>query len=105
MGRTLSLWTIGGSSFDAELDYSNGHVVHIAEPRFLARWTMKESHFYNNADAAKASYYDEDTGIFIYEITPLEADEGSDLEMRRCTSRRSRRCSAAGEAHRRTVLV
>jgi hypothetical protein len=45
MGRTLSLWTVGVSSFDAELDYSNGHVVHIAEPRFLARWTMKESHF------------------------------------------------------------
>jgi hypothetical protein len=45
-----------------------------------------------------------DTGIFIYEITPLEADEGSDLEMRRCTSRRSKRCSAR-EARGRTVLV
>lgn len=71
------LWIVGVSPFDETLDETAGHVIHIAEPRFMARWTIKDNHVYEDAAAARSSHYDEDMGILLTEITPLETDGGA----------------------------
>jgi hypothetical protein len=58
------LWVVGVSPFDPEIADDAGHVVHLGEPRFTARWSMNPDTI---ARIAEPDFYDEDLNIIIYE--------------------------------------
>lgn len=63
------LWIVGVSPFDPAIADDSGHVVHLGEPRFTARWTMNPETI---AAIARPDFHDEDLGIVLYEA--LSAD-------------------------------
>jgi hypothetical protein len=63
------LWVVGFSPFDPVIADDAGHVVHLGDPRFTARWTM---HAETIAQISRPDYHDEDLNIVIYET--LAAD-------------------------------
>jgi hypothetical protein len=67
------LWVVGVSPFDPVIADDAGHVVHLGEPRFTARWTMNPDTI---ATLARLDFCDEDLGIVLYEA--LSAD-GADV--------------------------
>jgi hypothetical protein len=58
------LWIVGVSPFDPVIADDSGHVVHLGEPRFTARWTMNPE---TTAVIAQPDFHDEDLGIVLYE--------------------------------------
>ncbi len=70
-GKPLArpLWIVGASPFDTVLTpEEEGHVVHLGNPQFTARWTMIDATI---AQIAEPDYYDEDLNILIYETILL----------------------------------
>jgi hypothetical protein len=67
------LWIVGISPFDPVVADDAGHVVHLGEPRFTARWTMNPETI---AAIARPAFHDEDLDIVLYEA--LSAD-GTDV--------------------------
>lgn len=63
------LWIVGVSPFDAVIADDSGHVAHLGEPRFTARWTMNPETI---AAIGQPDFHDEDLGIVLYEA--LSAD-------------------------------
>jgi hypothetical protein len=63
------LWIVGVSPFDPVIADDAGHVVHLGEPLFTARWTMNPDTI---AAIARPDFRDEDLGIVLYEA--LSAD-------------------------------
>lgn len=63
-------WIVGVSPFDKHMFADEGHVVHLGRPRFVARWTMNETHFHlgNN----QHHHFDDDLGLLIYEVSLLD---------------------------------
>lgn len=66
------LWIVGVSPFDNEIIEDEGHVVHLGNPRFTARWTMNENRF---GQIDEPNYVDEDLNIIIHEVIPLGGNE------------------------------
>jgi hypothetical protein len=70
----MPLWIVGASPFDTVLAPDQGHIVHLAEPRFIARW-IKGDIGRSDVDPTKQmNYYDEGLDILIYEISWLDKD-------------------------------
>lgn len=67
----LPSWIVGVSPFDPVLGEDEGLVVHLAAPRFTARWTMREDTL---AALPATDYVDEDLGIALYDIMRLDKD-------------------------------
>jgi hypothetical protein len=63
------LWIVGVSPFDPVIADDSGHVVHLGEPRFTARWTMNPGTI---TAIGKPDFHDESLGIILYET--LSAD-------------------------------
>jgi hypothetical protein len=63
------LWIVGVSPFDPVIAGDAGHVVHLGEPRFTARWTMNPQTI---AHVPEPDFHDEDLDIVLYEA--LSAD-------------------------------
>ena len=63
------LWIVGVSPFDPVIADDSGHVVHLGEPRFTARWTMNAETI---AAIAQPDFHDEDLGIVLYEALSAE---------------------------------
>jgi len=61
-------WVVGHSPFDSHMSAEEGHVVHTAAPRFVARWRYDAE-----CDAGDGSYLDEDLALLIHEVTWLDA--------------------------------
>jgi hypothetical protein len=64
-----SLWIVGVSPFDPCIADDSGHVVHLGEPRFTARWTMNPGTI---TAIGEPDFHDEDLSIVLYEA--LSAD-------------------------------
>jgi len=65
------LWVVGVSPFDPVIADEAGHVVHLGEPRFTARWSMNPDTI---ARTAEPDFYDEDLNIIIYEALCADAN-------------------------------
>lgn len=63
------LWIVGVSPFDPVIAHDSGHVVHLGEPRFTARWTMNAE---TMARISQPDFRDEELGIVLCEA--LSAD-------------------------------
>lgn len=68
-GQTRPLWVVGISPFDPTLSEESGHVVHLGQPRFTARWTMDDE-LIDQID--NPDYFDEDLNLMIYDVIPLD---------------------------------
>ena len=66
------LWIVGVSPFDNEIVEDEGHVVHLGNPGFTARWTMNEEKF---SLIESPNYVDEDLNMIIHEVIPLGGSE------------------------------
>jgi hypothetical protein len=66
------LWIVGISPFDPVIADHSGHVVHLGEPRFTARWTMNPEVI---AQVREQSFHDEDLGIVLYEALSAEGPD------------------------------
>ena len=67
------LWIVGVSPFDPVITDDAGHVVHLGEPRFTARWTMNADII---AKIPQPDFYDEDLNIVIYEALCADQNGG-----------------------------
>ena len=67
------LWVVGVSPFDPVISDDSGHLVHLGEPRFTARWSMNADMI---AKIPEPDFYDEDLNIAIYEALCAEANAG-----------------------------
>jgi hypothetical protein len=63
------LWVIGVSPFDPVIAADAGHVVHLGEPRFTARWGMNPETL---AHILEPDFLDEDLNIAIFEALPTD---------------------------------
>lgn len=63
-------WVVGVSPFDEVIKSECGHVVHLGAPRFIARFSLEEVKLVSLR--TQRFHYDEDLGIMLYEITPLD---------------------------------
>ena len=61
---------MGVSPFDRTLAEDAGYVVHLGAPRFTARWSLNETEV--QAPCEPRSYFDDDTGLAIYEVSLLD---------------------------------
>jgi hypothetical protein len=59
------LWIVGVSPFDPVIADDSGHVVHLGEPRFTARWTMNRETI---AAIGQPDFHDEGLGLVLYEV-------------------------------------
>lgn len=66
------LWIVGVSPFDPVMADDSGHIVHLGEPRFTARWTMNPGTI---AAIAQPDFHDEDLGIVLYEAVSAECPD------------------------------
>lgn len=65
----LPLWIVGSSPFDVIINLEEGHVVHLDQPRFIARWSMCDQ---TMGQIDNPDFYDEDLNIMLYETIPLD---------------------------------
>jgi hypothetical protein len=65
------LWVVGVSPFDPVIADDAGHVVHLGDPRFIARWTMNPDTI---AGISQPDFHDEDLNIVIYEALCADGD-------------------------------
>ena len=63
-------WIVGVSPFDREMIETDGHLVHLGRPRFVARWTLDEEKFHFGGN--QRHFFDDDNGLLIYEISLLD---------------------------------
>jgi hypothetical protein len=67
------LWIVGVSPFDPVIADDSGHVVHLGEPCFTARWTMNPE---TTAGITQPDFCDEDLGIVLHEAL---SSDGADV--------------------------
>lgn len=63
-------WIVGVSPFDRAVLEDEGYVTHLGSPRFVARWSMNESHFHLASN--QRHFFDNDLGLLVYEISLLD---------------------------------
>jgi hypothetical protein len=74
---TMPLWIVGTSPFDPVISSEEGYVVHLGEPRFMARWAMGGP--LDQKRYGKTELYDEDLGMSLYEVSHLD-QPSSDIQ-------------------------
>ncbi len=71
-GFESPLWLVGSSPFDTVKTADEGHVVHLGEPRFVARWFHGDQPV-NPTDATSGIVYrDADHGVTVCEVVLFE---------------------------------
>lgn len=67
-GWLAPLWLIGNSPFDRVISPNTGHVAHLANPRFLARWKKCDAPDKSNTQN-QLFYFDDELEILLFEIS------------------------------------
>jgi len=63
-------WLVGVSPFEREMTDTDGHVVHLGSPRFVARWTFDDEKFH--LGNGQRHFFDDELGLLIYEVSLLD---------------------------------
>ncbi len=67
-GFESPLWVVGSSPFDAVRCDTEGHVAHLGEPRFVARWFHGEQPSNPTDEISGIVYRDSDLKITVCEV-------------------------------------
>ena len=73
-GRSFEtpLWVVGSSPFDAVKAEGEGHVVHLGEPRFVARWFAGDRPLNPTDNVSGIVYHDEELDITVCEVVVFD---------------------------------
>lgn len=72
ISKTIPVWVVGFSPFDAVVGPDGGMIVRTQEPRFTARWGRGQEAVDTVLASKQACHVDDDLAIVIYDLTWLD---------------------------------